>query len=148
VKRNKPGVSYRTMSINDFDAVSVLWQNTENIGLSQADSYEQISYYLERNPDLSYVALVNNIIVGTVLSGHDGRRGCIYHLAVQPAFRSFGIGRGLVQLCLAGLAHAHIERCHIHVYAENQTGLAFWKNNGWFTRTELELLSIDIPPEI
>jgi len=140
----RPEVNYRHLTIQDFKEVTSLWQSSENIGLSQADSYEQLAKYLERNPGLSFIALVNNRIAGAVLCGHDGRRGSIYHLAVSPQYRGFGIGRELVNLCLKGLAQANIERCHIHVYAENQSGLAFWKNNGWFTRPELELLSIDI----
>ena len=147
MKRNSPDVTYRQLTMDDFNDVTALWQNTENIGLSQADSYEQITKFLERNPGLSFVALVQDRIAGAVLCGHDGRRGCIYHLVVTPQHRGFGIGRELVNLCLRGLAQAHIERCHIHVYAENQSGLAFWKNGGWFTRPELELLSIDIAVE-
>jgi ribosomal protein S18 acetylase RimI-like enzyme len=147
MKRNRPAVIYRHLTMDNFNDVTALWQNTENIGLSQADSYEQISKYLERNPELSCIALVNSVIVGAVLCGHDGRRGCIYHLAVDPHFRGFGIGKKLVNLCLDGLANAQIERCHIHVYADNQTGLDFWKNSGWFLRPELELLSIDIAVE-
>lgn len=147
MKDNRPEVNYRHLTIQDFKEVTSLWQNTENIGLSQADSYENIAKYLERNPGLSFIALVNNKITGTVLCGHDGRRGSIYHLAVSPQYRGFGIGKELVKLSLKGLAQVQIERCHIHVYAENQSGLAFWKNGGWFLRPELELLSIDIAVE-
>ncbi len=139
-------ITIRPMTINDFDAVTALWQGTENMGLSNADNRENISGFLDRNPNLSFVALIKNNIIGTVLSGHDGRRGCIYHLAVKKPYQNSGIGRQLVQYCLTGLAKANIERCHIHVYVTNESGLTFWKNSGWFTRDELELLSINIPP--
>ena len=50
MKRNSPDVTYRQLTMDDFNDVTALWQNTENIGLSQADSYEQITKFLERNP--------------------------------------------------------------------------------------------------
>jgi ribosomal protein S18 acetylase RimI-like enzyme len=141
---NIKNIIFRSMKDADFDEVSALWQQTENIGLSNADTRENISNFLVRNPGLSFVALINNNIIGTILCGHDGRRGCIYHLAVNKTHRKYGIGRQLVQNSLDGLAKANIERCHIHVYVKNKSGLDFWGNSGWFTRDELELLSINI----
>lgn len=68
----------------------------EGIGLSNADSQENIAGFLERNPNLSFVAVANGKIIGTVLCGHDGRRGYIYHVMVSDAYRNQGIGKALV----------------------------------------------------
>ncbi|MAT41554.1 MAG: GNAT family N-acetyltransferase [Anaerolineaceae bacterium] len=132
------------MTLTDYDSVMALWQHTENMGFSKADSKENIAYFLQRNPDLCFCAWKEDKLVGAVLCGHDGRRGAIYHLAVDQGYRGNGIGQQLVEHCLYGLQQAGIERCHIHVYAENKLGLAFWKKNGWFLRPELALLSKDI----
>lgn len=134
----------RAMSRFDYDAVYALWQATEGMGLSAADSREVICAYLERNPEMSFVAAAGDRLVGAVICGHDGRRGAISHLAVDPAFRGQGIGARLVAACEEALARAHIERCHIHVYANNENALQFWTALGWFERPELVLMSKDI----
>lgn len=132
------------MQTGDFATVLALWQETENIGLSSADTPTSLAHFLTRNPGLSFVALDDLNLAGAVLSGHDGRRGAIYHLAVAQSYRRQGIGQQLVYSCLSALKKAGIERCHIHVYAQNQPGLTFWQKSGWFLRPELALLSIDI----
>jgi len=63
------------MSINDHAAAMALWQDTPGIGLSAADGAEAMQSYLKRNPGLSQCAWANKLLIGTVLAGHDGRRG-------------------------------------------------------------------------
>jgi ribosomal protein S18 acetylase RimI-like enzyme len=137
-------VEFREMTISDYEEVFDLWQHTENIGLSSADTLENLEIYLCRNPGMSFVARDSDALVGAVLCGHDGRRATIYHLAVQETARGRGIGSQLVRQCIVALKTAGIERCHIHVYAANQNGLAFWQKEGWFLRPELNLLSYNI----
>ncbi len=137
-------LNIRVMEMADYPELIDLWKETENIGLSEADSPEKLDVFLQRNPGLNFVMLDNSKLIGAVLGGHDGRRGAIYHLSVHHEYRHKGYGRGLVKECLAAFAADGIERCHIHVYADNQSGLEFWQKNGWFTRPELVLLSKDI----
>ncbi len=134
----------RVMQIEDYSRLIDLWNRTENIGLSEADNPDKLEAFLQRNPGLSFVALDEGKLIGAVLGGHDGRRGAIYHLAVDREYRHQGYGQALLNHCLAAFAADGIERCHIHVYADNQSGLEFWQKNGWFTRPELVLLSRDI----
>ncbi|PKO06413.1 MAG: GNAT family N-acetyltransferase [Chloroflexi bacterium HGW-Chloroflexi-3] len=134
----------RLMDMGDYPQLIDLWRNTENIGLSKADSPVNLDAFLQRNPGLSFVILDDDKIIGTLLGGHDGRRGAIYHLAVNKEYRYKGYGKALLNHCLAAFADIGIERCHIHVYADNQSGLDFWQKHGWFTRPELVLLSKDI----
>ena len=54
------------------------------MGLSEADSQENIVRYLDRNPYLICVARDGNMLMGAILCDHDGRRGYIHHLAVTP----------------------------------------------------------------
>src|SRR5689334_22440590 len=91
------------MSIDDFDEVLHRWQATEGMSLMESDSRDAIAQYLARNPDLSLVARKGKELVGTVLCGHDGRRGYLYHLAVARAHRKSGLGKTLVERCLARL---------------------------------------------
>jgi len=128
------------MSIGDFDDVTRLWENTEGVGLNESDTRDALSLYLDRNPGMSLVARHDREIIATVLCGHDGRRGFLYHLAVAEAYRKKGLGRKLVEMCLEKLTQAGILRCNILVFANNSDGEAFWLREGWTKRSELQLL--------
>lgn len=140
----------RPMQAADYDEVYSFWKLTEGIGLSKADSREGITVYLERNPGLSLLAWwipdeADGIpeLAGTVLCGHDGRRGLLHHLAVKEKYRRMGIGRKLVDGCLQGLRCQGIDKCHLFVFNYNEGGREFWKTLGWFERTELVLMSVN-----
>lgn len=124
-----------------YRAAYTIWEGSEGIGLSAADSKERIVAYLERNPGMSYVALSGGRVVGAVLGGHDGRRGYIHHLAVDTRNRRRGIGRALLARCEASLKEAGVEKCHIFVYAQNAAGRAFWLKAGWIHRTDIGVMS-------
>lgn len=129
------------MSIRDYEKVYQLWERSENIGLSKADSHHGIETFLERNPGMSYVAWEDGKIVGTVLCGHDGRRGYIHHLMVHPDHRREGIGQSLVSRCMFALTRIGIQKCHLFVYEGNQGGIKFWESLGWTPRVELTMMS-------
>ncbi len=65
-----------SFTINMYEDIITLWKETEGIGLSEADSKENIQFYLERNPNMSCIAKdKEDTVLGAVLCGHDGRRG-------------------------------------------------------------------------
>lgn len=140
-------VEIRPFSIKSYDAVYALWQECEGIGLSQADSRERIKAYLKRNPGMSYIAVSGNVLVGAVLGGHDGRRGYIHHLAVDPGYRRRSLGRRLIQRCLKALAQASIQKCHLFVMNHNREAMAFWQSVGWTPRKDISVMSRNIDPE-
>lgn len=87
------------MSSEDYYAVFALLQATPGIRLGSADCREAMDRYLQRNPGMSFVARSASRLVGWVMSGHDGRRGYLYHLAVVSDFRGRGIASRLVGAC-------------------------------------------------
>ena len=87
----------RTMTIDDYDEVYALWKKIRGFGIrSIDDSREGVERFLKRNPTTSVVAVKDERIVGSILCGHDGRRGCLYHVCVDEAYRRHGIGRAMV----------------------------------------------------
>ncbi|MCM3127469.1 GNAT family N-acetyltransferase [Paenibacillus provencensis] len=140
-------VEFREMRIEDYEDSIALWNRTEGMGLSSADSRESIQLYLERNQGFSQVAVNNGIVIGTLLSGHDGRRGYLYHLAVEPEFRGQSIAKKLVCHALATLREAGIQRAHIMVLDTNEMGKAFWSRMGWTSRNDVLLRSSDTDVE-
>ncbi|MGI2336640.1 MAG: GNAT family N-acetyltransferase [Dehalogenimonas sp.] len=134
-------IMYKTFTIDDFVAAVVLWQSCEGIGLSDADSKCNIQRFLERNPNTSFAAYDGEILVGTVLGGHDGRRGYLYHLAVHPDRRKRGVGRNLAAKCLDALSVEGIRKCHLFIFNQNKRGIAFWNSLGWTLRSDIAVIS-------
>ena len=79
-------MNIRVMTIEDFDQVHALWMSIKGFGIrSVDDSKEGIERFLKRNPTTSVVAEEDGKIVGAILCGHDGRRGCLYHVCVDES---------------------------------------------------------------
>jgi ribosomal protein S18 acetylase RimI-like enzyme len=61
------------------------------------DTPEGITRYLQRNPSTCFAAEEEGELMGVILSGHDGRRAFIYHLAVAETWQRRGIGSALLR---------------------------------------------------
>ncbi|ASK32883.1 GNAT family N-acetyltransferase (plasmid) [Alcanivorax sp. N3-2A] len=134
-------MQYRPMAIGDYDAIIELWAQSKGVRLRDADSRAGIEKYLARNPGLSFLAESAECIVGTIMAGHDGKRGYIQHLSISDAHRRRGIGRELVKLCLDALKAEGILKSHLMVLVENETARSFWASLGWEDRTDIKLYS-------
>ena len=137
-------IQTREFRIEDYQAAIELWNRLEGLDIAEGDDRETIRRFLQRNPGLSRVAMDDAAMVGAVLCGHDGRRGYVYHLAVDPTHRGQGIGRRLIAECLAGLKKAGLERANILVADDNPRGLEFWNSCGWEHLDDARPLGIDV----
>lgn len=133
--------SIRTMTIDDYDRVIKLMQATAGVSLRDADSREATARYLERNPDLSFVAEQQGELAGCIMCGHDGRRGYLQHLIVLPECRRQGIANALVESCLTQLERLGIHKSHVDVFRTNGLAQAFWESRGWQLRTDIHRYS-------
>jgi len=137
-------VLIRLMNINDYDGMLALWKSLPGMGLSSADEKNNIQKFLAINPESCFVATDGEKIISTALCGNDGRRGYIYHLAVDPSYQKMGLGRNLASHCLTALRKQGIRKCHIFVIRDNRIGIYFWKQSGWQIREDIILMSKDI----
>jgi ribosomal protein S18 acetylase RimI-like enzyme len=129
------------MLIDDYDAALRLWTSMPGVRLRDADSREGVERYLRRNPGLSLVAEADGGIVGTLMAGHDGKRGYIQHLSVVDAYRRQGIASELVRCCLENLKREGILKSHLMVLIDNQAAQQFWHKLGWQRRQDIDLYS-------
>lgn len=128
----------RPMTIEDYDEVYALWVRISGLGIrSIDDSKEGIQRFLERNKGLSVVAVKEGKIVGAILSGHDGRRGCFYHVCVDEGWRKQGIARNMVTVALTALKEEGINKINIIAFRKNRLGNGFWTNLGWSMRDDV-----------
>ena len=124
-------IDTREFSINDYDAAVELWQRVEGLEIAEGDDREGVAQFLARNQGLSRMATDGSRTVGVALCGHDGRRGHIYHLAVDPAYQGSGLGRRLLDECLMGLRRTGVKRVIIMVADDNPSGREFWRRSGY-----------------
>ena len=126
------------MTVDDHADFAAMMQRTPGVVLRTADGYAPTQRYLERNPGLSFVArpAAGAGIVGCAMAGHDGRRGYLQHVMVDPDYRHLGLARTLVDRCLAALLEAGIEKVHLDTLADNHEAHRFWAHLGWEDRRD------------
>lgn len=128
----------RTMTIEDYDAVKALWMSIKGFSIrSIDDSREGVKRFLRRNPTTSVVAVEEGKVVGAILCGHDGRRGCLYHVCVDTDYRMRGIGKAMVVHCMEALKKEQINKVSLIAFTVNDIGNAFWQEIGWTRRKDL-----------
>ena len=128
----------RAMTKEDYDGVRALWMTIHGFGIrSVDDSREGVERFLDRNPGCSVVAVEDGRIVGAILCGHDGRRGCLYHVCVAEDYRLRGIGKEMVVHCMNALKAEKINKVSLIAFTKNDIGNAFWKCIGWTKREDL-----------
>ncbi|MDD3416743.1 MAG: GNAT family N-acetyltransferase [Lachnospiraceae bacterium] len=128
----------RTMVLNDYPGVYDLWTEIKGFAIrSIDDSKEGVERFLNRNQTTSIVALDGEKIVGAILCGHDGRRGCFYHVCVKEEYRMQGIGKNMVVAAMEALKKEKINKVSLIAFTENDIGNSFWKGIGWEQRLDL-----------
>ena len=129
----------RSMTIEDYEGVRELWMSIHGFAIrSLDDSKEGVARSLDRNPGTSVVAVSDSgQIVGAILCGHDGRRGCLYHVCVREDCRRCGIGKEMVVFCMNALKKEGINKVSLIAFTKNDVGNAFWNCIGWTRRLDL-----------
>lgn len=135
----------RIMTEEDYEQVYALWLRIQGFGIrSMDDSRENIVRFLRRNPTTSFVAVADDRIVGSLLCGHDGRRGCFYHVCVDEAYRKHGFATRMAQAALAALREEGINKVNLMAFVNNEIGNAFWKDKGWNMREDVNLYEYNL----
>ncbi len=138
----------RAMQPEDYDQVYALWKKIKGFAIrSMDDSKEGVCRFLKRNPGISVVAEEDGKIVGAILCGHDGRRGCLYHVCVDPQYRLRGIGKEMVVFCMNALHKEEINKVSLIAFTANDIGNAFWKEIGWTKREDLNYYDFTLNTE-
>ena len=135
----------RKMKADDYDEVYALWKSIRGFSMrSIDDSRENILRFIQRNPDTCVVAEEDGDITGAILCGHDGRRGCFYHVCVREDKRRQGIGRQMVSFCTDALKKEQINKVCLNAFVVNEGGNAFWKSLGWTLRSDMNYYDFSI----
>ena len=125
-------VRIRAFEWPDYDGVVRLWADA-GLTVGPSESREGIALRLARDPGLFLVAEIDEQIVGAVLGAFDGRRGWVWHLAVDQDRQRQGIGRALLAELEARLAARGCRKVNLLVAPHNVGVVPFYESLGYRT---------------
>ena len=148
MSNNYEKFTLRVMQIEDYENIYKLWMTIDGFGIRTIDdSKAGVARFLKRNPTTSVVAEVDGKVVGAILCGHDGRRGCFYHVCVRKEYRKHGIGKAMAVFCMKALQEEEINKVSLIAFQKNEGGNQFWRKVGWTFRDDLNYYDFTLNEE-
>ena len=115
---------------SDLGAVVDLWQACD-LTRPWNPPARDIAFCRSSGHGEIFVAEADGGIIGTVMAGHDGHRGWVYYLAVDPARRRDGLGRRLVAQAEDWLATQGVPKLMFVIRDTNTAVQAFYERLGY-----------------
>lgn len=128
---------------DDYPSIINLWEQAGgDIHIGRSDTQEELFKKIQHDPDLFFVAEMYGNIIGAVIGGFDGRRGMIYHLAVDAQFCNLGVGTCLMECVEHRLRDKGCLRSYLLVRRESTAG-QFYSKQGW-QKLDLQIFGKDL----
>jgi len=115
----------------DRQGVIALWKDVFPDDPPWNDPAAVIARKMQKQRDLFLVGLLDKKVVATVLGGYDGFRGWIYHLAVNPLFRSHGFGKKMMEAIESILTKQGCIKINLQVRSGNSGVIKFYQHIGY-----------------
>lgn len=125
------GAEIRVYRESDRESVLSLWSQVFPGGAPWNDSDKVISTKLTVQPELFFVAIREDHVVGTIVAGFDGVRGWVHRLAVRPDQRRQRLATKLMQQAEIGLAKLGCPKLNLQVRESNLEVLKFYQSLGY-----------------
>ncbi len=131
-----PALAMAPMGDADIAAVIALWQRC---GLTRPWNDPAADIALARKgPNATVlVGRDDSGIVASALVGHDGHRGWVYYVAVDPDFRHKGYGRVIMDAAENWLRARGIEKLQLMVRPDNSQVQAFYQSLGYLEQERI-----------
>lgn len=123
-------LAFRHAEDADTAGLAALWERT---GLTRPWNDPHADIALARRGPHSTILLAKDgaTLVGSVMVGHDGHRGWIYYLAVEPALQGRGIGRALLTAAEDWLRARAVPKLMLLVRPDNEKVRGFYHAAGY-----------------
>lgn len=121
---------FRAIADADVEQVVALWTAC---GLTRPwnDPYKDIAFARDTATSTVLVQKRGGKIVASVMAGHDGHRGVLYYVAVDPALRGQGLGTAAVRAAEAWLRERGVWKVNLLVRSENDAVKGFYAGLGY-----------------
>jgi len=130
---NSLTVALTVKPIEDSDIAEViaLWQRCGSTR-PWNDPAADITLARKENNATVLLGRSDGALAASVLVGHDGHRGWVYYVTVDPAHRFKGFGRAIMSAAEDWLRARGIEKLQLMVRGDNAEVHAFYKSLGYF----------------
>ena len=123
-------IKFREIEDEDIEAVIALWRACE-LTRPWNDPYKDIALARGAENSVVLVGESEGKLAASVMAGHDGHRGALYYVAVDPSFRGRGYGKAAVREAEGWLAWQDVTKINILVRAENEAVRGFYEKLGY-----------------
>ena len=129
-RKNPQPLAIRDMRADEADAVADLWTRC---GLTRPwnDPATDIAFAQEGPSSAILVGEADGTLMASVMVGHDGHRGTVYYVSVDPAARGPGYGRAMMAAAEAWLKARGVWKLNLLIRADNTEIGAFYAALGY-----------------
>ncbi|SMF04915.1 Ribosomal protein S18 acetylase RimI [Tistlia consotensis] len=124
------GYALRPYRDADFEACVELWRKC-GITVSYNDPAEDVALWQRSTEAEILLAERGGAVVGTICVGHDGHRGWLYQVAVDPKLRHQGLGRKLVRAGEDWLIERGVPKVQLMIRPTNEGVRRFYESLGY-----------------
>lgn len=133
-------MSIRPITPDDIPAAQELWQRA-GLTLTLSDDAESLARTFARNPTTCLASVVSGRLVATALGTWDGRRGYLWHLAVEPELQGRGLGRLMLGALETAFRELGVPKVTFQIERENIDVMGFYLGLGYHEREDLACVS-------
>jgi ribosomal protein S18 acetylase RimI-like enzyme len=123
-------VEIRSMLEAELTSVVELWNACGMVAAYNDPTEDILLAWGKENSDV-LVAEHEDRVVGSVMVGHDGHRGWVYYLAVQPEHQRCHVGEQLLRAAEAWLADRGVRKLMLMVRMTNTQVSGFYERLGY-----------------
>lgn len=123
-------MNIRPASSADTVSLIALWQRCALIRPWNDPRLDIARTAAARNSDI-LVGTIDGMIVASAMVGHDGHRGWVYYVAVDPGYRGRGLGRQIMAAAETWVFQRGMPKVQLMVRANNEKILNFYRAVGY-----------------
>jgi ribosomal protein S18 acetylase RimI-like enzyme len=124
-------IAIRRFDLADFSGVEALWSACFPNDPPHNRAAVAIPQKLAFQPELFWVAMAGEQVVGSIMAGYDGHRGWLYSVAVLPGEQRHGLGTRLVETAEAALRALGCTKVNLQVRETNRAVTSFYARLGY-----------------
>jgi ribosomal protein S18 acetylase RimI-like enzyme len=125
-----PRLEFRPIGDEDVEDVISLWSRC---GLTRPwnTAAKDIAFARDGSNSEILLARIDGVITASVMVGHDGHRGTVYYVSVEPQEQGRGFGRQVMAAAEAWLAERGVGKLNLLLRAENTKVRGFYEALGY-----------------
>jgi ribosomal protein S18 acetylase RimI-like enzyme len=124
------GLTFEPMQDSDIEDVCALW-NRCGLVRPWNDPVKDIAFARGGAHSDVLVGREDGAIVASVMVGHDGHRGMVYYVSVDPELQGKGYGKQVMQAAESWLKDQGVWKLNLLVRAENEAVRGFYESLGY-----------------